>query len=171
VYPPNAMAKDSSFDVVSEIDRQEVDNALNQARKELQQRFDFKGTGADVAWSGELEVTISANAEQRVQAALEVFKEKCVRREVSLKALQCGEIKPTGGGAFKLLIAINKGIADEKAREIVKTVKAANLKGVQVAIQGDQLRVSGKTRDALQSVIALLKEKDFGIPLQFTNYR
>ena len=165
------MAKDSSFDVVSEIDRQEVDNALNQARKELQQRFDFKGTDADVVWSGELEVTISANAEQRVQAALEVFKEKCVRREVSLKALQYGEIKPTGGGAFKLPITINKGIADEKAREIVKTVKAANLKGVQVAIQGDQLRVSGKTRDALQSVIALLKEKDFGIPLQFTNYR
>lgn len=165
------MAKDSSFDVVSEIDRQEVDNALNQARKELQQRFDFKGTGADIAWSGELEVAISANAEQRVQAALEVFKEKCIRREVSLKALQYGEIKPTGGGAFKLTITINKGIADEKAREIVKTVKAANLKGVQVAIQGDQLRVSGKTRDALQNVIALLKEKDFGIPLQFTNYR
>jgi uncharacterized protein YajQ (UPF0234 family) len=165
------MAKDSSFDVVSEVDRQEVDNALNQARKELQQRFDFKGTGADISWTGDLELKIEANAEQRVTAALDVFKEKLVKRHVSLKVLQHEGAKPTGGNAYKIDIKINQGIADEKAREIVKSVKSANLKGVQVAIQGEQLRVSAKSRDALQDVISLLKDKDFGIPLQFTNYR
>ena len=165
------MAKDSSFDVVSEVERQELDNALNQARKELQQRFDFKGTSAEISWTGDLSIEIKANAEHRCQAALEVFKEKCVRRNVPLKALQPSPVKPTGGGGFKIEVKINQGIADEKAREIVKTVKQANIKGVQVAIQGEQLRVSGKSRDALQSVIGLLKEKDFGIPLQFTNYR
>jgi uncharacterized protein YajQ (UPF0234 family) len=165
------MAKDSSFDVVSEVDRQEVDNALNQARKELQQRYDFKGTGADIKWTGDLGVEVRANAEQRVQAAIEVFKEKCIRRNISLKALQIGAIKPTGGGGFKSDIGINQGIADEKARDIVKTIKQANLKGVQVAIQGDQLRVSGKSKDALQDAMKIMKEKDFGIPLQFTNYR
>ena len=165
------MAKDASFDVVSEIDRQEVDNALNQARKELQQRFDFKGTDADVSWTGDLEIEVKANADQRVHAALEVFKEKIVKRQVSLKALQPGPIKETGGGGYKIVVKINQGIADEKAREIVKTVKAANIKGLQVAIQGEQLRVSGKSRDALQEAIQVMKDKDFGIPLQFVNYR
>jgi uncharacterized protein YajQ (UPF0234 family) len=165
------MAKDASFDVVSEVDRQEVDNALNQARKELQQRFDFKGTDAKIEWTDTLKIEISANAEHRCQAALEVFKEKCVKRQVSLKALQPSAIKPTGGGGFKIDIEINQGIADEKAREIVKTVKSANIKGLQVAIQGDQLRVSGKSRDSLQEAIQVMKDKDFGIPLQFTNYR
>lgn len=164
------MAKDASFDVVSQVDRQEVDNALNQARKELQQRFDFKGTGAEVSWTSELEVEVRANAEGRVQAAIEVFKEKCVRRSVPLKALQMGEIK-AGGGAFRSAITINQGIADLKAREIVKTLKQSGPKGLQAAIQGDQVRVSGKSRDALQEAIRLLKEKDFGIPLQFVNYR
>jgi uncharacterized protein YajQ (UPF0234 family) len=165
------MAKDASFDVVSEVDRQEVDNALNQARKELQQRFDFKGTDAKIEWTDKLKLEISANAEHRVAAALDVFKEKIVKRQVSLKALNTSAVKPTGGGGFKIEIEINQGIADEKAREIVKTVKAANIKGVQVAIQGEQLRVSGKSRDALQEVIQVMKDKDFGIPLQFVNYR
>src|SRR2546422_8493701 len=100
------MAKDFSFDVVSRVDRQEVDNALNQARKEIQQRFDFKGTGADVAWNGDLAIEVRATAEQRVKAALEVLKEKCVRRNVPLKALQVGDVKPTGGG-FKIDVQIN----------------------------------------------------------------
>jgi uncharacterized protein YajQ (UPF0234 family) len=165
------MAKDSSFDVVSEIDRQEVDNALNQAKKELHQRFDFKGTDADIKWTGDLSIEIHSNAEHRTQAALEVFKEKIVKRHISLKALNPTPIKPTGGGGFKIDVEINKGIGDEKAREIVKTVKQANLKGVQVAIQGDQLRVSGKSKDSLQAAIQLMKDKDFGIPLQFVNYR
>jgi uncharacterized protein YajQ (UPF0234 family) len=165
------MAKDASFDVVSEVDRQEVDNALNQARKELQQRFDFKGTDAKIDWTDKLKIDISANAEHRVTAALDVFKEKIVKRHISLKALQTSPVKPTGGGGFKIEVEINQGIADEKAREIVKTVKAANIKGLQVAIQGEQLRVSGKSRDSLQEAIQVMKDKDFGIPLQFVNYR
>jgi len=165
------MAKDSSFDVVSEVDRQEVDNALNQARKELQQRFDFKGTGADVTWTGDLSVEIKANAEDRVSAALDVFKDKLVKRQVSLKAIDPSEIKPTGGGGFKVEIKVKQGIDSDKAKEINKYVKDAKLKGVQVQTQGEQLRVSGKSKDALQEVIQMLKEKDFGIPLQFTNYR
>jgi|ERR1041384_2975832 uncharacterized protein YajQ (UPF0234 family) len=165
------MAKDSSFDVVSEVDRQEVDNALNQARKELQQRFDFKGTDAEIKWAGDLAIELRSNAEHRTEAALEVFKEKLVKRGISIKAIDPGKIKETGGGGFKFDIALHQGINDEKAREITKAIKAENIKGVQVAIQGEQLRVSGKSRDALQAVIAFLKDKDFGIPLQFTNYR
>jgi hypothetical protein len=164
------MAKDSSFDVVSEVNRQEVDNALNQARKEIGQRFDFKGTGADVTWAGDLAVEVRADSDQRAKAALEVFKEKCARRNVPLKALQVGQPKQVGGGAFLIEVGINQGIADEKAREMVKLLKRSGLK-VQAAIQGDQVRVSSKSKDALQGAITLLKEEDFGIPLQFTNYR
>src|SRR5688572_2041768 len=162
------MAKDSSFDVVSKVDRQEVDNALNQARKELQNRFDFKGTGAKIEWTGELQLEISANTDHRVTAGVEVFKEKCVKRQVPLKALQIGPLKETGGG-HKIVIDVNQGISTEKAREMVKELKQSGLK-VQASIQDDQVRVSGKSKDALQGAIAFLKEKDFGIPLQFTNY-
>lgn len=164
------MAKDSSFDVVSEVNRQEVDNALNQARKEISQRFDFKGTGAEVTWTGDLSVEVRANSDQRAKAALEVFKEKCVKRNVPLKALQTSELRQAGGGIFVIEIAINQGIADEKARDIVKDLKRSGLK-VQAAIQKDQVRVSSKSRDVLQGAIKLLKENDYGIPLQFTNYR
>ncbi|HEX9774542.1 MAG TPA: YajQ family cyclic di-GMP-binding protein [Actinomycetota bacterium] len=165
------MAKDSSFDVVSKVDRQEVDNALNQAKKEIQQRFDFKGTGAAIEWTGELTIEITANAEDRCAAALEVFKEKCVKRSVSLKAVHAKPVKPTGGGGFKIEIDVSQGIDTDRGRQIVKRVKDEKLKGVQVAIQGDQLRVSGKNKDDLQQVIQLLKDEDFGIPLQFVNYR
>ena len=164
------MAKDSSFDVVSKVDRQEVDNALNQARKELQTRFDFKGTDAKVEWTGDLQVEISANTDHRVSAAVEVFKEKCIKRSVPLKALQIGPLKETGGGGYKQVIDINQGVSTEKSREMVKILKSSGIK-VQAAIQEDHLRVSGKSKDALQEAIQLLKEKDFGIPLQFTNYR
>ena len=164
------MAKDSSFDVVSKVDRQEVDNALNQARKELHQRFDFKGTDADVAWTGELQIEVKANTDHRVTAAVDVLKEKAVKRSVPLKALQIGPLKETGGGGYKIVIDINQGISTEKSREMVKALKSSGLK-VQSAIQEDHLRVSGKSKDVLQSAIQLLKEKDFGIPLQFTNYR
>ena len=164
------MAKDSSFDVVSRVDRQEVDNALNQARKELQTRFDFKGTGAKIEWTGELQLEISANTDHRVTAGVEVFKEKCVKRQVPLKALQIGPLKETGGGGHKIVIDVNQGISTDKAREMVKALKQSGMK-VQASIQDDQVRVSGKSKDALQEAIAFLKEKDFEIPLQFTNYR
>jgi uncharacterized protein YajQ (UPF0234 family) len=161
---------DASFDVVSRVDRQEVDNALNQAAREVAQRYDFKGTGASIAWSGET-VEIRANADDRVKAVLEVFREKLVRRGVSLKALDHGDPQPAAGGTSRLVVRIQQGISDEKAKAIAKRVRTDGPKGVTAAIHGDQLRVSGKKRDDLQAVIALLKESDFGVPLQFVNYR
>jgi uncharacterized protein YajQ (UPF0234 family) len=162
---------DSSFDVVSKVDRQEVDNALNQTAKELAQRFDFKNTGASISWSGDAAVEIKANSDERVKAALDVFKERLVKRNVSLKALDHGDPQPAAGGTARLSVAVREGIDADKARAIVKAIKSDGPKGVQVAVQGDAVRVSSKKRDDLQAVIALLKEADFGIPLQFQNYR
>jgi uncharacterized protein YajQ (UPF0234 family) len=161
---------DSSFDVVSTVDRQEVDNALNQAAREVATRYDFTDTGSSIAWSGE-RVEIRSNSEERVKAVLDVFTEKLVKRGVSLKALQHGDPTPAGGNTYRLDVDLNQGISDEKARAIVKAITTGGPKGVQAAIQGDQLRVTGTKKDDLQAVIALLREADFGIPLQFTNYR
>lgn len=161
---------DSSFDVVSKVDRQEVDNALNQAAKELSQRFDFRGTNASINWSGDEAVALQADTEERLLAALEVFKDKLVKRGISLKAFDAGDPQAAGKG-YRLTGAIVQGIESEKAKKIAKTIRDEGLKGVQAQIQGDQLRVSGKKRDDLQAVIALLKGQDFGIALQFTNYR
>ncbi len=161
---------EASFDVVSKVDRQEVDNAVNQAAKEVATRYDFKGVGASIAWSGE-SVEIRASTEDRVRAVLDVFQERLVRRGVSLKALEHGDPQPAAGGTARLVVAIQQGIPEEKARAIVKKVRAEAPKGVQAQIQGDQLRVSGKKRDDLQAVIALLRTADFGVPLQFVNYR
>jgi cyclic-di-GMP-binding protein len=162
---------DSSFDVVSKVDHQEVDNALNQTAKEIGQRFDFKGTGASITWSGEDGVVITANADERVKAVLEVFKERLVKRQISLKALDYADPQPAAGNTSRLPVSIRQGIDSEKARAIVKKVKAEGPKGVQVAVQGDTVRVSSKKRDDLQTVIGLLREADMGIPLQFENYR
>ncbi len=162
---------DSSFDVVSKVDRQEVDNALNQAAKEIGQRFDFKGTGAGIRWSGQEAVEITANSDDRVRAVLDVFKERLVKRQVSLKALDHGDPQPAGGGTSRLLVSIRQGINDEKAKAIVKKIKSDGPKGVTAQVQGDTVRVSSKKKDDLQTIITLLREADFGIPLQFTNYR
>jgi uncharacterized protein YajQ (UPF0234 family) len=161
---------DPSFDVVSKIDRQEVDNALNQAAKEVGQRFDFRGTNASIEWSGELGVTVKADTEERAKAALEVFKEKIVKRSISLKALDAGEPKPSGK-QYAIAVALKQGIAQEDAKRIAKLVRDEGPRGVQAQIQGEQLRVSGKKRDDLQAVIALLKAADLGVALQFDNYR
>jgi cyclic-di-GMP-binding protein len=161
---------DSSFDVVSKVDRQEVDNALNQAAKEIGTRFDFRGTGAQVQWAGEEAVSIQAETEDRCLAAIEVFKEKLVRRGVSLKAFDVGEPVPSGR-VHKVTGKLVQGIAADKAKLIAKTIRDEGPKGVQAQVQGDQLRVSAKKKNDLQQVIAMLKEKDFGIALQFTNYR
>jgi len=161
---------DSSFDVVSKIDRQEADNALNQAAKELAQRFDFRGTNASIEWSGELGITIKADTEERAKAALDVFKEKLVKRVGSWKALDPGEPKASGKG-FVIASTLKQGIDTDVAKQISKAIRDEGPKGVQAQIQGDQLRVSGKKRDDLQAVQALLREKDFGIALQFDNYR
>jgi uncharacterized protein YajQ (UPF0234 family) len=161
---------DASFDVVSKVDHQEVDNAVNQTAKELRQRFDFRGTGAAIDWSGKEMVIVSAETESRAQAALEVFKEKLVRRSVSLKALDAGEPKQSGK-SFKIECRIVEGINADKAKAIAKLIRDEGPKGVQAQVQGDQLRVSAKKKDDLQAVIAMLKQEDFGIALQFTNYR
>jgi cyclic-di-GMP-binding protein len=161
---------DPSFDVVSKFDRQEVDNAVNQAAKEVGQRFDFRGTNAQVSWSGELGVTVRADTEDRAKAALEVFKEKLVKRSISLKALDAGDPKPSGKG-YAIACTLLQGIPSEKAKVIAKKIRDDGPRGVQAQIQGDQLRVSGKKRDDLQAVITLLKADDFGVALQFINYR
>jgi uncharacterized protein YajQ (UPF0234 family) len=161
---------DASFDVVSKVDRQEVDNALNQAAKELSQRFDFRGTNASIAWAGEEAVTLSADTQERVAAALDVFKEKLVKRGISMKALDADEPQASGK-SYKLAARIQQGIASDKAKEIAKAIRDEGPKGVQAQIQGDQLRVSGKKRDDLQAVQQLLRSKDFDIALQFDNYR
>lgn len=163
------MAKTSSFDVVSEVDMAEVTNAVNQARQELLTRFDFKGTGTELSQDQDM-VELRSSTEQRLKAALELFKEKCVRRKVSLKALREGPVLPAAKGTYRQNVNINQGISEEKAREMTKFVKGLKMK-VQTQVQGNQLRVSSAKKDELQAVIAALKEKDFGIPLQFTNYR
>jgi uncharacterized protein YajQ (UPF0234 family) len=164
------MAANPSFDIVSKVDRQEVDNAVRQAEKELATRFDFRGTGASIAWAGDEAVSLQAETEERVLAALDVFKEKLVKRNVSLKSLDAGEARASGK-TYKVDCKIVQGIDTEKAKSITKKIRDEGPKGIQAQIQGDQLRVIGKKKDDLQAVIALLKQGDFGISLQFTNYR
>jgi len=161
---------DPSFDIVSKVDRQEVDNALNQAAKEISQRYDFKDVGASIAWSGENGVDIRANSEDRAKAVLEVFQEKLIKRNISLKSLDAGEPKASGK-EFRLASTVKEGIEQEDAKKIAKIIRDEGPKGIQAQIQGDQLRVSGKKRDDLQAVIALLKGKELDVALQFTNYR
>jgi uncharacterized protein YajQ (UPF0234 family) len=164
------MAKDSfSFDVVSEVDMVEVANALDQARREVGTRFDFKNTGTEITQDDQL-IEIRSATEDRLKAALDVVKDKMVKRGVSLKALSEGPIQDAAKSTSKISININKGLSDEKAKEIVKVIKGLGVK-VQSAIQGDQVRVTGKKKDDLQQVIAGLKEKDLGIPLQYVNMR
>ena len=167
------MAKDSSFDVVSEVDLQEVRNAVDQAAREITTRFDFKDTGSRVELTeegGKPSISVMSNTEQKVKDCVKVLEEKFVKRKISLKALQRGEIQPAAGGTARQTLTINQGISTEKAREIVKYIKDMKTKA-QVAVQGDQVRVSSKSRDTLQEVIQALKEHDFGIPLQYVNYR
>lgn len=164
------MAGESSFDVVSKVDRQEVDNALNQAAKEIAQRYDFKGVGASIAWSGESLVVMTASSPERVKAVLDVFETKLVRRGVSLKSLEVGEPKQSGK-EYRLEAAIKQGLSSENAKKIAKLIRDEGPKGVKTQITGDELRVSGKSRDDLQTVIRLLKGADLDVALQFVNYR
>lgn len=167
------MAKESSFDVVSQVDLQEVRNAVDQAKREITQRFDFKGTDSAIELSeegGSPSIQVRSNTDGKVKDCVKVLEEKLVKRRVPLKALQRGDIQPAAGGTARQVLGINQGISTEKAREIVKYIKDQKAKA-QVAIQGDQVRVSSKSRDVLQDVIQSIKDHDFGIPLQFTNYR
>ncbi|MEV0626572.1 YajQ family cyclic di-GMP-binding protein [Nonomuraea wenchangensis] len=161
---------DSSFDIVSKIDRQEVDNALNQTVKEIGHRFDFKGTGASISWSGQNNIEIKANSEERANAALDVFKDKVVKRGLSLKIIDAGEPK-LSGKEYRMMIGLKEGIDQENAKKISKLIRDEGPKGIKAQIQGEELRVSSKKKDDLQDVISLLKGKDLDIALQFVNYR
>ena len=159
-----------TFDVVSEVDKQEVRNALDQAERELTTRYDFKGTGSSIE-AHDLELTMRSSTEDRLRAVRQVLEEKLVKRGVSLKALEYGKLEEAAGATVRQTAKLNAGISSDKARELNKFIKDLGLKGVQSQAQGDQLRVSGKKRDDLQEVIAKLREGDFGVPLQFTNFR
>ena len=162
---------DSSFDVVSEVDSQEVANAVNQAAKEVNQRYDFRGVDAKVELGGKT-ITMEANTAERTLAVLDVLQSKLVRRGVSLKALDLGDGEPKASGKiYRLVGTIREGLNQEQAKKITKLIRDEGPKGVKAQIQGDTVRVSGKSRDALQDVIALLKKADIDAPLQFTNYR
>ncbi|MEV6024502.1 YajQ family cyclic di-GMP-binding protein [Streptomyces sp. NPDC052036] len=160
---------DSSFDIVSKVERQEVDNALNQAAKEISQRYDFKNVGASIAWSGD-KILMQANSEDRVKAVLDVFESKLVKRGISLKSLDTGEPQ-LSGKEYKIFASIEEGISQENAKKVAKIIRDEGPKGIKAQVQGDELRVTSKSRDDLQTVIALLKGKDFDFALQFVNYR
>lgn len=163
------MADSSSFDVVSKVDRQEAQNALNQAVKEVEQRYDFKGTGASIEWSGE-DVLIKASSEERAKAVLDVFQSKLVKRGISLKSLVSSD-PFASGKEYRITSSLKNGIDQEQAKKISKLIREQGPKNVKSQIQGDELRVQSKSRDELQDVIALLKGADLDIDLQFTNYR
>ena len=160
---------DSSFDIVSKLDHQEVDNAVNQAVKEVHQRYDFRNTGATLNLGAD-EIVMTANAEERVLAVLDVLQSKLIRRGISLKSLEVGEPKQSGK-EVRLVAALKEGISTEDAKKIAKLIREEGPKGVKPLIQGDELRVFSKKRDDLQAVIALLKGKDLDVALQFINYR
>ena len=163
------MAGGNSFDVVSEVNMMEASNAVQQAMKEIRQRFDFKGSVSDITLEGDL-LTLHSDDESRLKAVIDVLTTKLVKRGVSLKALQYGKIEPAAKGTVRQVVTVQKGIPTEKAKEIVKFIKGTGIR-VQAAIQENQVRVSGKNRDDLQAVIGSLKGQDFGLDLQFTNYR
>ncbi|MBV9095137.1 MAG: YajQ family cyclic di-GMP-binding protein [Streptosporangiaceae bacterium] len=163
-------SQESSFDIVSKLDRHEVDNALNQAAKEIGTRFDFRGVGASIAWAGDHAVDIRANSEERAKAVLDVFKDKLVKRGVSLKTLDPSDPRPSGK-EYRMAVALKEGISADDARKIAKIIRDEGPKGVRAQVQGEELRVSSKKKDDLQAVIALLKGKDFDFAVQFVNYR
>ncbi|MGV9769123.1 YajQ family cyclic di-GMP-binding protein [Microbacterium sp. NPDC003461] len=160
---------DSSFDIVSKVDRQEADNALNQARKEVEQRYDFRGTDASIEWSGE-QILIKANSDDRALAVLDVFQSKLIKRGISLKSLDSGEPQASGR-EYRIVSSLKNGIDQDNAKKIGKIIRDEGPKGVKSQIQGDEVRVSSKSRDDLQEIIRLLKSKDLDLDLQFVNYR
>ena len=165
------MPQDFSFDVVSKVDLQEVSNAVQQASKEIATRFDFRGSASRIELrEKELELVLTSDDDHKIKSVIDILETKLVRRGVAVKALDFGRIEPAAGGTVRQVAKIQQGIPSEKAKEIVKAIKDRKLK-VQASIQSDQVRVSGRAKDDLQTAIALLKERDFGLPLQFTNYR
>jgi uncharacterized protein YajQ (UPF0234 family) len=160
---------DSSFDVVSKVDKMEADNALNQAVKEVEQRYDFKGVGASIEWSGD-KILMKASAEERVKAVLEVFEAKLIKRGISLRSLDAGEPYPSGK-EFRIEAKLKEGIDQDDAKKVTKLIRDEAPKSVKSQIQGDEVRVSSKSRDDLQATMALLKGADIDVALQFVNFR
>ena len=159
-----------SFDIVSEVDLQEVRNAVDQANREATTRFDFKNTDSQIEMTDQ-ELTLSSSTEDRIRALYQVLEEKLVRREVSLKSIEAKEIEDASKGSSRQKVLLKAGIGQDQAKAINKLIKELNLKGVSSQVQGDQVRVTGKKRDDLQAVMAACKEADIGVPLQFTNFR
>jgi uncharacterized protein YajQ (UPF0234 family) len=164
------MAAENSFDIVSQVELPEVTNAIQQALKEIGQRYDLKGSHSNIEFDGKSELTLTSADDYKLKAVVDVLQTKLVKRNVSLKAFEYGKVEPAAGATVRQKVKLQQGIAVEKAREIVKLIKDSKKK-VQASINGDVVRVSGKDRDSLQEVIALLRQRDFGIDLQFTNYR
>lgn len=165
------MAQDFSFDVVSKVNLQEVSNAVQQASKEISTRFDFRGSVSKIEWDEkELALTLTSDDAGKLKSVVEILETRLVKRSIALKALDYGTIEPAAGGSVRQVVKVQQGIPSEKAKAIVRTIKDRKLK-VQAAIQSDQVRVSGRNKDDLQAAIALLKGEDYGLPLQFTNYR
>jgi cyclic-di-GMP-binding protein len=164
------MAAENSFDIVSKVDLQEVRNAIDQATKEVRTRFDLKDSKSEIRQAGEDAIQLASADEYKLEAVTEILRQKLVKRGVSLKALTFGKVEPAAGSTVRQKITLQQGIATEKAKQIVAIVKDSKKK-VQASIQGDTVRISGKDRDALQEVIALLRGRDLGIDMQFTNYR
>jgi cyclic-di-GMP-binding protein len=165
------MPQDFSFDVVSKVDLQEVANAVQQASKEIATRFDFRGSASKIELSDkELEVVLVSDDEHKLKSVIDILETKLVRRGVAVKALDYGKVEPAAGGTVRQIAKIQQGIPSEKAKEIVKAIKDRKLK-VQASIQADQVRVAGRSKDELQTAMAIVREGDFGLPLQFTNYR
>jgi hypothetical protein len=163
--------QDFSFDVVSKVDLQEVANAVAQASKEIATRFDFRGSASKIELSDkELEVGLVSDDEHKLKSVIDILETKLVRRGVAVKALDYGKVEPAAGGTVRQVAKIQQGIPSEKAKEIVKAIKDRKLK-VQASIQADQVRVAGRSKDDLQTAMAIVREGDFGLPLQFTNYR
>lgn len=160
---------DSSFDIVSKVEEQEVDNALNQTKKEILQRYDFKGVDPDISWSGE-KIVLRATSEDRVKAVLDVFESKLIKRGISLKSFDHSEPQASGK-EYRIEGSMKQGIDQENAKKINKLIRDEGPKGAKTQIQGEEIRVSSKSRDDLQEIIALLKAKDLDLDLQFVNYR
>jgi uncharacterized protein YajQ (UPF0234 family) len=165
------MAKNCSFDIVSNVDLQEVKNAVNQAMMEIRQRFDFKGSKSEISLDEKIPaLNLVSDDDHKMKSVVDILESKLIKRQVSLKALSYGTVEPAGGNTVRQAIQLQQGIPQEKGKEIVKAVKGMKIK-VQGQVMDDQVRVTGKNRDDLQAVIAELKEKDFGIAMSFTNYR
>ncbi len=165
------MAQEFSFDVVSKVDLQEVSNAVQQATKEIGTRFDFRGSASKIEWNEkELTLTLVSDDAHKLKSVVDILEGRLVKRGVPIKALDFGKVEDSAGGTVREIVKVQQGIPSEKAKEIVKAIKDRKLK-VQASIQSDQVRVSGRNKDDLQAVMAVLRAEDFRVPLQFTNYR